>query len=230
MTVRSQGGVSEHLDLKWTKITRTLSHHVVWLLTPEREHRWLYLAELFLQRRSLWKLNLLNEVFDWKMHIIFIVICFSPTVKDVFKKTLKDKIVLMWIDQVAGRPKSKIILLRIISVVWLTNFLSEILTQSTHDDELTSFLWAWRGGRAHFEIRHIDDCSLSFDGEWRRELSSEWLFSIRRDLDLLKPVWPASNSYKTYKYKSGRHRPPSRPQRLSCRPLRPSCHPQRPPS
>ena len=42
----------------------------------------------------------------------------------------------------------KIILHRIISVVWLTNFLSEILNQSTHDDELSRFLWAWRGGRA----------------------------------------------------------------------------------
>ena len=26
------------------------------------------------------------------------------------------------------------------------------------------------------EIRHIDDRSLSFTGEWRRDLSSEWLY------------------------------------------------------
>ena len=120
----------------------------MWSLTPEREQRWLHLAELCLQRRSLWQQDLLIEVFIGKCIKYLWLICFSPSVNIVLEKTLKDYIVSMWIDQVAGRLSAKIILHRIISVVWLTNFLSEILTQSTHDDELTSFLWAWRGGRA----------------------------------------------------------------------------------
>ena len=68
----------------------------------------------------------------------------------------------------------KIILHRIISVVWLTNFLSEILNQSTHDDELNNFFWAWRGGRAlSRDLSHWWSLTLP-SGEWRRELLSEW--------------------------------------------------------
>ena len=73
---------------------------------------------------------------------------FNHTLNVVFYVNFKDRIVSMSVEQPAGQANIKIILHRIISVVWLTNFLSEILTQSTHDDELTSFLWAWRGGRA----------------------------------------------------------------------------------
>ena len=41
--------------------------------------------------------------------------------------------------------KFKIILHRIISVVCLTNFLSEIWSLFTHDDEVSTSSWAWRG-------------------------------------------------------------------------------------
>ena len=68
----------------------------------------------------------------------------------------------------------KIILHRIISVVWLTNFLSEILNQSTHDDELNNFLWAWRGGWALSRARSRWWSLTLPGGGWRRELLSEW--------------------------------------------------------
>ena len=58
--------------------------------------------------------------------------------------------------------------------MWLTNFLSEILNPSTHDDELDNFLWAWRGGGALSRARsHWWSLTLP-GGEWRRELLSEW--------------------------------------------------------
>ena len=68
----------------------------------------------------------------------------------------------------------KIMLHRIISVVWLTNFLSEILNWSTHDDELNNFLWAWRGGWALSRAQSRWWSLTLPGGGWRRELSSEW--------------------------------------------------------
>ena len=92
-------------------------------------------------------------------------------------------LILGWLDGQAMQCNVKIILHRIISVVWLTNFLSEIMNQSTHDDELNNFLWAWRGGRAlSRDLSHWWSLTLP-SGEWRRMLLSEWWFySFIRDL------------------------------------------------
>ena len=97
----------------------------------------------------------------------------NQTLNVVFYVTFKDRIVSMSVEQPAGQAIIKIILHRIISVVWLTNFLSEILTQSAHDDELNSSLWAWRGDRPLADLSHWWSLTLLW-GRVEGELSSEW--------------------------------------------------------
>ena len=91
------------------------------------------------------------------------------TVKLNFKAYLISN--LVWYHLMPSNVK--IILHRIISVVWLTNFLSEILNQSTHDDELSSRSWAWRGAGALQRSCTLMIAHLPFTGGWRGLLLSE---------------------------------------------------------
>ena len=60
----------------------------------------------------------------------------QPLSKDAEQNSIKTSFLgCPWLDSTAQKAISKIILHRIISVVWLTIFLSEIRSLSNHDDE-----------------------------------------------------------------------------------------------
>ena len=60
----------------------------------------------------------------------------QPLSKDAEQNSIKTSCLgCPRLESTAQKPTSKIILHRIISVVWLTNFLSEIRSLSNHDDE-----------------------------------------------------------------------------------------------
>ena len=60
----------------------------------------------------------------------------QPLSKDGEQNSIKTRFLgCPWLASTAQKPIAKIILHRIISVVWLTNFLSEIPSLSNHDDE-----------------------------------------------------------------------------------------------